>query len=210
MGDERGVTTAEAHRHIAEDFLRAPGRERYAMNATIKRRWAKETYSPRHPSYVITSRSSAHVSRKRPDGATRAQDPAPPVLGARDSLAACAVNFEWTVCRAVLFLSNTPNTKLRALMRDYFSLERYKELWKSELVVGRSCEPLAVIVRNWSAVRKAFEARNRLVHGRDRFTRKMATPHVEALLRATSYVDSYCESLGSPLFGRMPVRRKPR
>ncbi len=94
------------------------------------------------------------------------------------SLLLAVANFEWTVCRAVLFLSNTPNTKLRALMRDYFSLERYKELWKSELVVGRSCEPLAVIVRNWSAVRKAFEARNRLVHGRDRFTRKMATHHI--------------------------------
>ncbi len=36
------------------------------------------------------------------------------------------------------------------------------------------------------------------------------SPHVEALLQGTSYIDEYCESLGYPLFGRMPIRRRPR
>jgi hypothetical protein len=123
------------------------------------------------------------------------------------SLLLAAVNFEWTVCRAVLFLSKTPNSKLRALMRDYYSLERYKQLWKKEIVATRVCNPLPVVVRNWSSVRKAFEARNLLVHGRDNFTRNMATPHVEALLQSVSYIDDYCMALGCPLFGRMPIRR---
>ena len=57
------------------------------------------------------------------------------------SLLLAAVNFEWTVCRAVLFLSKTPNSKLRALMRDYYSLERYKQLWKKEIVATRVCNP---------------------------------------------------------------------
>ena len=90
-------------------------------------------------------------------------------------------------------------------MRNYFSLDRYKDIWKLELE-ARSCKPLAVIVRNWSAVRTAFEARNRLAHGRDRFTTNMAKPHVEALLKGVGYVDDYCKSLGCPLFGRMPIR----
>lgn len=124
------------------------------------------------------------------------------------SLLLAAVNFEWTVCRSVLFLSKTPNSKLRALMRDFYSLDGYKDLWKSEVVAARACQPLAIVVRNWSSVRKAFEARNRLVHGRDRFTRVMATPHVEALIEGTNDVDEYCELLGYPLFGRLPVRRK--
>lgn len=64
------------------------------------------------------------------------------------------------------------------------------------------------VIRNWSSVRKAFEARNRLVHGRDRYTLHMAAPHVENLLQGASYVDDYCATLGSPLFGRMPIRRK--
>jgi hypothetical protein len=126
------------------------------------------------------------------------------------SLLVAAVNFEWTVCRAVLFLSKRPNSELRSLMAKYFSLDSYKELWNLEVVAGRNFSPLAMVVRNWSAVRKAFEARNRLVHGRDRYTRNMATPHVEVLLLGTRYIDEYCESLGYPLFGRMPIRSQPR
>jgi hypothetical protein len=126
------------------------------------------------------------------------------------SLLVAAVNFEWTVCRAVLFLSKRPNSELRSLMAKYFSLDSYKELWNLEVVAGRNFSPLAMVVRNWSAVRRAFDARNRLVHGRDRYTKNMATPHVEVLLQGASYIDEYCESLGYPLFGRMPIRRRPR
>src|SRR5438128_9047979 len=75
------------------------------------------------------------------------------------SLLLAAVNFEWTVCRAVLFLSKRPNSELRALMVKYYSLDSYKELWNLEIVAGRNFNPLAVVVRNWSSVRKAFEAR---------------------------------------------------
>src|SRR5260221_12340099 len=124
------------------------------------------------------------------------------------SLLLAAVNFECTVCRAVLFLSKRPNSELRLLMASYYSLDAYKELWTSEIVAGSNFNPLAVVVRNWSSVREAFNARNRLVHGRDRYTKNMAAPHIEALLRATGYVDDYCNLLGSPLLGRMPTRRR--
>ena len=118
-----------------------------------------------------------------------------------------AVNFEWTVCRAVLFLSKSPNSALRRRMRDYHSLDSYKKLWKLEVVSDGERKTLARVVRNWSSVQKAFEARNRLVHGRDRYTRNMAKPHVEALLQGVGYVDAYCEEQGVPLHRRMPIRR---
>jgi hypothetical protein len=124
------------------------------------------------------------------------------------SLLLAAVNFEWTIGRAVLFLSKRPNSNLRALMRKYYSLDAYKELWKIEIAKPRECELLTDIVRNWSTVRKAFETRNLLVHGRDNVTRNMAMPHVEALIKGANYVDEYCETLGYPLSGRMPVRLK--
>ena len=124
------------------------------------------------------------------------------------SLLLAAVNFEWTICRAVLFISKRPNLELRLLMASYYSLDAYKELWRSEIVAGRNFSPLVVVVRSWSSVREAFGARNRLVHGKDRYTKNMATPHVETLLRATGYVDDYCKLLGSPLLGRMPIRRR--
>jgi hypothetical protein len=126
------------------------------------------------------------------------------------ALLVAAVNFEWTICRAVLFLSKRPNSELRSLMAKYFSLDSYKELWNLEVVAGRNFSPLAIVVRNWSAVRKAFEARNKLVHGRDRYTRNMATPHVNVLLLGTNYIDEYCESLGYPLCRRLPVRKQSK
>jgi hypothetical protein len=124
------------------------------------------------------------------------------------SLLLAAVNFEWTVCRAVLFLSKRPNSDLRVMMGSYYSLDAYKELWKSEIIPGSNFDPLAIVVRNWSSLREAFKARNRLVHGRDRYTKNMAAPHIEALLQATGNVDDYCSLLGYPLLGRMPTRRR--
>jgi hypothetical protein len=121
-----------------------------------------------------------------------------------------AVNFEWTVGRAVLFLSDSPNSELREHMRACYGLDSYKGLWKAEVETDTSRKSLPDIVRNWSSVRKAFEARNRLVHGRGRCTRNMAEPHVDSLVKAVAYVDSYCEFLGYPLHSRMPVRRRRR
>jgi hypothetical protein len=124
------------------------------------------------------------------------------------SLLLAAVNFEWTVCRAVLFLSKRPNSELRLMMASYYSLDAYKDLWKSEIVAGSNFNPLAIVVRNWSSLREAFKARNRLIHGKDRYTKNMAAPHIEALLQATGYVDDYCSLLGHPLLDRMPTRRR--
>lgn len=124
------------------------------------------------------------------------------------SLLVAAVNFEWTVSRAILFLSKRPNSELRIMMGKFYSLDGYKELWKSEVVVGSNFSPLAVVVRNWSSLREAYEARNRLVHGKDRYTKNMAMPHIEALLLSARYVDDYCTLLGYSLLGRMPIRRR--
>ena len=124
------------------------------------------------------------------------------------SLLLGAVNFEWTVSRAVLFLSCRPNTELRKRMAEYYSLDRYKDLWRDEVMPAGDHQRLPKIVRNWSEVRNAFGTRNVLVHGKGRCTRNMATPHIEALLKAVGYVDSYCTAHGVDLSRRMPVRRK--
>lgn len=121
-----------------------------------------------------------------------------------------AVNFEWTVRRAILFLAVTPNATLREKMVKCYSLEAYKDLWNKEVSDTREVASLPKVVRNWSNVCKAFNARNRLVHAADRYTTNMATPHVEALLKGVAYIDAFCESLGSSLHLKMPVRRKRR
>ena len=123
------------------------------------------------------------------------------------ALILAAVNFEWTVSRAVLFLSTKENILLRKKMKDYYSLDRYKELWAEEVVPSGHL-PLARLVRNWSTVREGFGVRNVIVHGKDRYTEKMATPHVNALLKGVRFLDTYCLDRGRPLYERMPVRKK--
>ena len=49
------------------------------------------------------------------------------------SLLLAAVNFEWTVSRAVIFLSASPTTPLRKKMSQYYSPDAYKVLWKAEV-----------------------------------------------------------------------------
>jgi len=124
-------------------------------------------------------------------------------------LVLAAVNFEWTVSRAVLFISVTPNKALREKMAQYYSPDSYKRLWREEVCRNISgSPPLPRLIRHWPKVLDGFHARNVLVHGKDRYTAKMANPHINALLDAARDIDSYCESIGKPLYGRMPVRKK--
>lgn len=129
-------------------------------------------------------------------------------LGSEPSVALllAAVNFEWTVSRAIMFLSTTKNSALRQKLRNYYSPKKYKELWKDE-VVPHGHSTLTKLVHNWSSVLKGFDARNIIVHGRDRYTRNMATPHVNALIDGVGFVDKYCRDHGKPLHERMPIRK---
>lgn len=121
------------------------------------------------------------------------------------ALMVAAVNFEWTVSRAVMFLSTTKNTKLHNEMIKFHGPDNYKKLWKQE-VVPQGHLTLVQVIPNWDDVLKAFDERNRIVHGKKRHTRNMATPHVEALLAAVSAIATYCDARGKPLTRRMPVR----
>ena len=126
------------------------------------------------------------------------------------ALIVAAVYFEWTVCRALIALSNRSNADVRHSIAPAAGLEKYKEVWWTELGNQRGALRLPELVNNWDAVKRAFDERNRLVHGRKRHTRNMATPHVEALLAAVAEVDEYCRSRGRGLGKRLPVRKKAR
>lgn len=127
------------------------------------------------------------------------------------ALLVAAVNFEWTVGRALMFISDTPNKALRDKLSECHGLEKYKDLWRQELSSsGQSVLRLNNIVRNWHDVTKAFGVRHKLVHGRDRVTAKMAGPHIEALITGAGDIEDYCTSRGIRFNARIPVRRKAR
>jgi hypothetical protein len=109
-----------------------------------------------------------------------------------------------------LFLSRTPNVELREKVRKCHGLKSYERLWTEEVCGAIGGPSLVEIVKNWDALCKAFEARHILVHGRDRYTRKMVEPHIEALFESVRTIEAYCEGLGKPLNKRMPMRRKKK
>ena len=72
------------------------------------------------------------------------------------SLLLAAVNFEWTVCRAVLFLSKRPNSELRLLMASYYSLDAYKEFGDRRL----SLEAISIPWLSLSAIGHLYAKRS--------------------------------------------------
>jgi hypothetical protein len=126
------------------------------------------------------------------------------------ALVVAATYFEWTVSRAIIALSRRPNAEVRASFRSVFGLEKYKKLWADELAHLPGAKRLPEVVRDWQAVVNSFDARNRLVHGRARYTKNMAAPAVESLIDAVSDVGSYCRAHGIDLNRRLPVRMRHR
>jgi hypothetical protein len=119
-----------------------------------------------------------------------------------------AANFEWTLCRAMLFLSKTPNRELRYKIGDIHRFDDYKDLWHTELYNIDNGKRLAEVVQNWAGLKEAFKMRNKLIHGQDRATRNMAAPKVESMPQAVRDINTYCNTMGYDLNNRMPVRKQ--
>jgi hypothetical protein len=126
------------------------------------------------------------------------------------SLLVAAAYFEWTLCRALLALSSRPNAQIRRDLAKIYGLDRYKDFWWTELQHLPDPRRLPEIIRNWHGVTDAFDVRNRLIHGRDRCTRNMASPKIEALLEAVTDLRQYAASRGAELDRRLPVRRREK
>jgi hypothetical protein len=124
------------------------------------------------------------------------------------ALLVSAAYFEWTVCRAVIALSRRPNAEVRESLVSVYGLDGYKDLWKKELAHLPGAKRLPEVVGDWHGVTDAFKARNRLVHGRTRYTRNMGTPALETLISAVSGIMAYCHSHGIDINRRLPVRKK--
>jgi hypothetical protein len=131
--------------------------------------------------------------------------------GDRHSIAVilAAVDFEWTVRRAILSLGSLPTTEIRASLESYRRFEDYKDFWNSH-VKPRLNVTLVQVVGDWSNVRKAFDSRNRLVHGiTGAIKRGDAENRTHAALNASQDLEAFCEKNGGSVYQRID-RRKPR
>jgi len=131
-------------------------------------------------------------------------------LNASAGLVCAAVDLEWTISRALMFLSATPNADLRKTLAGCYSLDSYKGLWAGELAADSQYRTLPEVARDWGKVKAAFHERGAVVHGKARRTRNMVEPHMEVLFGAVECIEAYCRECGVALAARLPVRRAVR
>ena len=97
------------------------------------------------------------------------------------ALVVAAVYFEWTLCRAIVGLSKRPNKEVRQALEKIHGLAAYKDIWRSETAHLPDAKTLPQAVVDWHGITVAFEARNVLVHGRDRFTQSIVRPKIDTI-----------------------------
>jgi hypothetical protein len=117
-----------------------------------------------------------------------------------------ATDFEWTVRRTILALGTNPTKDIRRNLERERGLDGYKHCWKRE-VRPRLRVGLAQEVPDWRSLKRAFDLRNRLIHGvisppgisyaRDR---------ADAVLKASAALVKFAERHGAAIYGRR-IRR---
>jgi hypothetical protein len=126
------------------------------------------------------------------------------------ALIIAAVYFEWTLCRAIVGLSRRPNKEIRQAIEKIHGLAAYKDIWRNEMAYLPNAKALPQAVKDWHGITIAFEARNVLVHGRDRYTQNMARPKIDSIMAGISDVCAYCLSHGLNVNERLPQRRQKK
>lgn len=133
--------------------------------------------------------------------------PSEPVI----AILLAAVDFEWTVRRAVIALGSSSNRTIRdTVLYRCSGPKEYKEAWKKE-VKPRFQKGLAEIVPNWEFVKdEAFLLRHQVVHGLKGLpSSKITSERVEAFLAGSVAISDFAKVHEVELFGkRLPVRRK--
>ena len=119
-----------------------------------------------------------------------------------------AAHFEWTVFRAIMFLSKTPNKELRERLKKCHGLDAYKDIWRKEVKSNTPGSSLPLIIQRWADFKEAFKLRHKLIHGRETCTPSYAAPRAKLILEAAKDVREFGSRQGVDLHARMPVRRK--
>lgn len=124
-----------------------------------------------------------------------------------------AVDFEWTVRRAVVALGTNTNRHIRdTVLKSCHGADDYKKAWNTE-VKPLLKKGLPEVVADWKFLKAdAYLMRHRIVHGLDGMpSTKKASQSMEAFLAASKAIHEFAIVHGEQIFGkRLTVRRKPR
>lgn len=120
-----------------------------------------------------------------------------------------AADLERTIRRAIVALASGPTKEVReTIEKKYKSIGAYENGWNA--LVGAASKPgLRDAVSDWDAVKKVFQTRNEIIHGkRATLSRERATEEIAVILNATTEVTSFAAGYEVNLMARMKIRRK--
>lgn len=126
------------------------------------------------------------------------------------ALVIAAVYFEWALCRAIIGMGKRPNKEVRRHLERVHGLDAYKDIWRKEVASLPDRKTLPQIVTDWHGVTLAFDARNLLVHGRDRYTQNMVRPRIDSILAGVRDICAFCLMHGLDINRRLPQRRQKK
>ncbi len=121
-----------------------------------------------------------------------------------------AMNFEWTVRRAIVALGWQKNTTIRKDdLRSCHGLDGYNEAWKNQ-VTPRFGERLPRIIPDWNYLKtEAYPLRHLLIHGEKTATGvEYARDRRDSVLATSNAVAQFARSKGVDLYAPLPVRKK--
>lgn len=124
-----------------------------------------------------------------------------------------AVDFEWTMRRAILAFGTRPTKVIReeVFSKFYGGYEHYKDAWNAE-VRPRMQLTVSEAIPHWSRLtdskKGAVRLRGQIVHGSQvSVSTKYATPRVEDWLLASKLLEDMAQKHGKSLYRRI-VRLK--
>jgi len=122
-----------------------------------------------------------------------------------------AIDFEWTIRRAIIALGSNNNRHIRDnILSKCSGIDAYKEAWKKE-VKPRFGTDLSAVLPNWAILHtEAYQLRHRVIHGlRGMPSTNKAQACVDEFLLASQAVTEYASLHNISLCGkRLPIRRK--
>ena len=126
-----------------------------------------------------------------------------------------AIDFEWSIRRAILALGSSPTKHIREVVFEQFhgGYDNYGKVWKQEVTVWLG-QSLVQVIPHWSRLADkrhgAARLRGQIVHGaRVSVSEDYAKPRVEDWLKASFLLETLANQHETSLYKRI-VRRIPR
>lgn len=127
------------------------------------------------------------------------------------ALVVAAADFERTMRRAIVALSIEPTAEVRERIEKKFNtIGKYQQAW-TRFVEPALALPLSDALPEFDNVRRAFQARNKLIHGQQGGAKvAYVMARLDVIIAGTTKLTALSLAHGVDLTLRIKVRQRPR